>query len=112
MEFIKTGCSEYGNVCTYCEAHPFTGPAMQRIPQPIPDPERPCHFMDVFQTPTVDSEGKQRQPDDWQPRVNITKQFHSGELSANDTRTLMKILQDLPRNMLLMRKMYKSICNI
>ena len=59
MEFIKTGCSEYGNVCTYCDAHPFTGPAMQRIPQPIPDPERPCHFMDVFQMPTVDSEGKQ-----------------------------------------------------
>ena len=61
MEYLKTGCLEHGDLCGYCDTHPFTGPVMTRIPQPIPDPDRPLHYLDVFQTSTLDASGKPRQ---------------------------------------------------
>lgn len=53
----------------------------------MPDRERPMHYMDVFNTPIDDSEGKPRQPDDWQPRVNITRKCHSGQLDNDENIT-------------------------
>ena len=36
------------------------------------------HYLDVFSTPLVDRKGRNRETDNWQPRVQITKAFNEG----------------------------------
>jgi hypothetical protein len=50
---------------------------MKGVPQPLPDPQRPMHYMDVSVTPTHTEGGEEREADDWQPRANITKMFNT-----------------------------------
>ena len=38
----------------------------------------------VRSTPNVDDDGQPRQPDDWQPRVNLTRLFRQNEISLDD----------------------------
>ena len=52
--------------------------AGSRVAQPMPNLEKPIHYLDVFATPLVD---KARKPDDFQPRVCITKAFMKWEIS-------------------------------
>ena len=39
--------------------------------------------MDVNVTPTHTESGEEREPDDWQPRANITKLFNEGSISLD-----------------------------
>ena len=86
MEYLKGSCREKleGNLCSYCQNHPFLGQAAMRIPQPVPDLNNPGHYLSVFDTPTVDSEGKPRQVDDFLPRAQIKIRFHGGQLLVDD----------------------------
>ena len=52
--------------------------------QPIPDPKNPMHYPDVFSTPLVDGKGKNRETDNWQPRVQISKAFNEGLISLKN----------------------------
>ena len=51
------------------------GTSQKRIPQPVPDPNNLGRYMKPFESPT-----SRRFPDDWQPRVNIKKEFSNGNL--------------------------------
>lgn len=57
---------------------------MTRIPQPVPDPQRPNHYLSVFETSELNEYGLPRDPDDWQPRAQIKKRFAKAELSSED----------------------------
>ena len=78
-EFVRTGCEDEG--CYFC--HTWSGPPTTRVPQPVPDGQRPMHYMDVNVTPTHTESGEEREPDDWQPRANITKLFNEGSISLD-----------------------------
>ena len=82
MEFLKRACSEHsdGRLCDFCESHPWVGPEIERIPQPIPDPKNPPHY-----TPVRNDDGSRRDPDDWQPRAQLKRLFNSSEITLNDT---------------------------
>jgi hypothetical protein len=54
---------------------------MDRIPQPVPDTSNPMHYLPLEKTPLTTNGQTPREPDDWQPRANIIKQFKAGELS-------------------------------
>ncbi len=46
----------------------------------MPDHSNPGHFLSVFETPLTDEDSNQPQlPDDWQPRVQISKAFDFDE---------------------------------
>jgi len=65
----------------------WTGPATERIPRPTPDESALPEFKyKSFHTSSnVDEHGKNRIPDDWQPRSNIKKLFEQGKLSINSS---------------------------
>ena len=52
MEFVKFGCQEKQEEdkadCLSCVL--WTGLPANRIPQPVPDPDRPFHYMHVAAT--------------------------------------------------------------
>ncbi|CAC5405593.1 unnamed protein product [Mytilus coruscus] len=76
FEYLKHSCSDdQTQLCEYCLQTEWMGPYMQRIPQPIPDLNRPGHFKDVWDTSFLQEDGTSRVPDDWQPRANIIKRF-------------------------------------
>lgn len=77
MEFVKCSCKE--DECQFCRT--WSGIPVQRIPQPVPDPLRPGHYLSVSTTPSHHENGKEREVDDWQPRANIVKLFGCGEIS-------------------------------
>ena len=54
----------------------------------MPDLENPMHYLDVFATPLVDTEGKARKPYDFQPRVCISKAFKEGEISLENRQVI------------------------
>ena len=66
MEFLKRTCSEHsdGRLCDFSESHPWVGPEIEGIPQPIPDPKNPSHYKSVFCTPARNDDGSRRDPDD------------------------------------------------
>ena len=82
MEFLKFSCANTNAECDFCRT--WKGTHIKRVPQPYPDPERPGHYMTVSETPLENENGTERQPDDWQPRVNITRLFNNSELSLRD----------------------------
>ena len=51
-EFLFRGCyDKSGNICDYCTVREWISPVpATRIPQPMPDPERPFHFRAVANT--------------------------------------------------------------
>ena len=75
MEFVKFGCQEKQDKeeleCVSCVS--WIGLLANRIPQPVPDPDRPFHYMHVAVTPS-ETAGEPRSVDDWQPRANIKQQ--------------------------------------
>ena len=62
MEFCRDSCKETKELSS------DLGPPTERIPQPLPDPENPGHYMDVSDSPTHDENGERRTPDDYLPR--------------------------------------------
>ncbi len=86
-EFLRDSCEEsQGSLCQHCSANRWVGPVMTRIPRPIPDHSKVTdyNYKSVHDTSVLDSEGKERKPDDWQPRNNIKKQYAQKSLSTND----------------------------
>ena len=78
MEYLKKDCiNKDGKLGDFCQAHDRVGPSQERIPQPVPDPSNPGHYMKPFETPT-----SRRFSDDWQPRANIKKEFSNGNLET------------------------------
>ncbi len=69
----------------FCKENDWTGSLTSRIPQPMPNCSNPGHFLFVFETPLTDEDSNQPQlPDDWQPRVQISKAFDEGNLALDD----------------------------
>ena len=66
----------------------FHGLPANRVPQPVPDPDRPFHYMHVAVTPS--ERGLPRPVDDWQPRANITKLFNNGKISLHQQDEITK----------------------
>lgn len=83
-EFLKFSCGEkVGANCSFCKE--WTGPLIDRCPKPFPDhsclPE--YHYLPYNNTPR---EG--RNPDDWQPRVQLKKERGSGRLVLSDSESV------------------------
>ena len=78
MEYPKKYClNKKGKLCDFCSKHDWVGPRQEIIPQPVPDPNNPFHYMKPFETPK-----SPRFPDDWQPRANNKKEFCNGNLKT------------------------------
>ena len=57
----------------------------------MPDPDKPFHYMPVMVTPLCTESGSTRPVDDWQPRANIKKKFHNGEISLENQEEITKL---------------------
>ena len=77
MEYVKFGCAS--NICEFCVS--WNGKPAERIPQPVPDTDRPYHYMHVSVTPKLTGKGTPRDADDWQPRANLKKLYNNGQIS-------------------------------
>ena len=55
----------------------WESPSQERIPQPVPDPNNPGHYMKPSETPM-----SKRFLDDWQPRAKTKKEFSNGNLQT------------------------------
>ena len=98
MEYQKGSCLEVsGELCWHCKWNDWIGPKCNRIPQPIPDPKNPMHYLDVFSTPLVDGKGRIREADDWQPRVQITKAFNEGLVFLDNREGISELRKELAR---------------
>ena len=72
-EYINYGCGKDENQeeddndkeCNFCFAR--TGSPTKRVPQLIPDPDKPFRYMHVTVTPSCTKTGSTRPVDDWQP---------------------------------------------
>ena len=84
MEYVKFGCAS--NICKFCVS--WNGKCFERIPQPVPDPDRPNHYMHVSVTPKMSAKGTPRDADDWQPRANFKKLFKEEFHFSSRTRSL------------------------
>lgn len=67
----------------------WTGFAAKRVPQPVPDPAKPFHYMPVAVTPSCTDNGSTR-PVDWQKREYVvTYREHPTNLqSAKNIRAI------------------------
>ena len=82
--FLKFSCREkVGANCSCCKE--WTGPLIDRCPKPFPD--HSClpkyHYLPYNNTPR---EG--RNPDNWQPRVQLKKERSSGRLVLSDSESV------------------------
>ena len=79
--------TDFGTTCTNWRTtkheHKFVGPVASRIPQPMPDRENPGHYMDVFDTFSMNGDSS-RQANDYLPRAQIKIRFREGVLSASN----------------------------
>ena len=53
------------------------------------------HYLDVFSTPLVDGKGRNREADDWQPRVQITKAFNEGLVNFDNREGILEVCKEL-----------------
>ena len=91
MEYLKGTCAaNTGILCQYCSATPWRGPAMTRVPRPVPDYEKlpSFHYKPVAETSNQEADGSYRHPDDFMPRVQLRKQFDKGQISCDKTDSL------------------------
>ena len=89
-EYVKQGCLEHldGILCDYRSSHSWTGPAISRIPQPIPDNSNLPNYLPVWKTPLTDLQGKPRPADDYQPRVQIARLYKEGSLNMENNEAI------------------------
>ena len=96
MKYQKGSCSEVsGELCWHCKWNDWIGSKCNRIVQPIPDPKNPMHYLDVFSTPLVNGKGRNREADDWQPRVHITSAFNEGLVSLDNREGISELCKEL-----------------
>ena len=65
-----------GELCKWCEENPWLSEHMTHVPWPVPSS---THYADVFATP-IEIDKIPHPPDDFQPRVQIKKEYNSGAL--------------------------------
>ncbi len=59
MEFTRDGCFDStGKLRKYRQVNRWVGDKMTRIPQPVPDPQRPNHYLSVFETSELNEQQK------------------------------------------------------
>ncbi|CAB4017603.1 Transient receptor potential cation channel subfamily A member 1, partial [Paramuricea clavata] len=91
MEYIRDGCRENGEVCKKCSEKDWVGPRFSRVPAPYPDPDKPGHYMSVFNTPTTDNNGQLREVDDVAPRAVIKRLYKAGTISSDNVEQLKEV---------------------
>ncbi|XP_070539440.1 uncharacterized protein [Ptychodera flava] len=87
MEFLKFDCiKRLGHKCDFCCDRDWVSSPLQHVPSPMPDyTQLPnFHYIPVKNLPALDTEGSQREIDDYQPRVQIRRLFDAGEISSAD----------------------------
>ena len=79
MEYLKGSCTDSGDLCEWCSSHVWVGPQLLRVPKPYPDYSRlpSYHYLPGKDTPT-NVDGKKREVDDMQPRVQLKKLHKNG----------------------------------
>ena len=89
-EYVKQGCLGQldGTLCDYYSSHFWTGPAISRIPQPVPDKSNFPHYLPVWKTPLTDLQGRPIPVDDYQPRVQIARLYKEGSLNMESNEAL------------------------
>jgi hypothetical protein len=86
LEYLKKDCIvKTGEECAFYQSHDWIGPPATQIPQPVPDSDRPGHFLPVHKCPTLDAEGNPRKPDDYQPRAKLKDLFKNKEITLSDS---------------------------
>ena len=91
LEFVKFACendSVDGSLCLHCSKSGWIDCVCQRIPEPMPDYESTKYkYMHVRDTPNI-VDGKPRTVDDFNPRVQLKKQYEQGTVKAEDPSTI------------------------
>ena len=70
-QYLKEDCiNKDGKLCNFCQAHDWMGPSEERIPQPVPDPYNPGHYM------------KPQREDFRFPELILQKEFSNGNVQT------------------------------
>ena len=83
-----------GQKCDYCKTHPSVCDSVTPVPRPYPDHKKlPIfHYNTHSNTPVYKEDGiTPREIDDFNPRVQIKKQFECGNLSSGDAEAIKSI---------------------
>ena len=84
----------YNELCEWCSVNRWVAPAMEGIPQLMPDSERAGHYLDVFETPRHYENGRLRKPDDCLPRKNLKDLFDQKETGLEQPEAIKKFSQE------------------
>ena len=68
--------------CESCQASPWKGPVMERIPRPYPGHSQlpALHYKAVWETSRLNEDGTERKPDDYSPGSNLRRLFDKGDI--------------------------------
>ena len=83
MEYLKDSCKTDGmEACESCQASPWKGPRVERIPRPYPDHSQlpALHHKAVWETPRLKEDGTEGEPDDYSHRSNLRCLFDKGDI--------------------------------
>ena len=85
LEYVRHSCSISGEApCDLCAESNWVGGKCARIPKPMPDYSVDgLHYMSVLHTP-IETDGKARTVDDFQPRKNAKDLMEQGKLTTED----------------------------
>ena len=86
MEFIKAGCMEMGEQCSWCKETKWIGLKFERVPEPHPDSQRKGQYMEVFETPNYADEAEKvcRPVDEFAPRAVLRQLFSENKIGIKD----------------------------
>jgi hypothetical protein len=95
MEYKKQSCLQStGEMCDFCQENPWLGPSAERVPQPMPDPDNPMHYLPLEKTPRTVNE-EPRQVDDCLPRACIIRLVNEGVLCLDDATSIDEVAKSL-----------------
>ena len=91
LEFVKFECQSKteGVKCDFCDGKDWVGPHVTYVPAPMPDESKlpEFHYLHVRDTP-LEVDGKFREVDDFQPRVQIKKSLTDGSMSLQNEESI------------------------
>ena len=91
-EYVKHSCREKnGQLCSFCQEHPWIGPECRAAPRPFPNTEvlPKLQYLNVSCTPTHNN-GILRPADDYQPREQLKKAFKEKTVSLSSNESVRK----------------------
>ena len=93
FEFVKFGCTSSGTPCGHCQEMGWVDVACFAIPEPMPDyTSDEFKYQHVKDTPS-DIDGVSREVNDFNPRVQLKKLFHEGQLNNGDAEIIDNFCQ-------------------